>query len=70
MSDLLERLRAIGCDREPFTPAHKDCICRLTNEAANEIELLKLFARIAISKGRFLTPLRTRPNTANIRLKT
>lgn len=39
--DLLDRLRDMGCDREPFTPAHKDCICRLTNEAANEIERLR-----------------------------
>lgn len=37
---LLDRLRDVGCDREPFTAAHKDCICRLTNEGAREIERL------------------------------
>lgn len=40
MSDLTERLRATSCDREPFTPGHKDCVCRLTNAAADEIERL------------------------------
>lgn len=37
---LLDRLRDVGCNRQPFTPEHADCICRLTNEAANEIERL------------------------------
>lgn len=41
MSDLIERLRETGCDREPFTPSHKDCVCRLTNAAADEIERLR-----------------------------
>lgn len=38
---LLDRLREVRCDREPFSPEHKDCICRLANEAADEIELLR-----------------------------
>lgn len=38
---LLERLREVGCNRQPFTPEHADCICRLTNEAADEIERLR-----------------------------
>ena len=38
---LLDRLREMGCDREPFTAAHADCICRLTNEAAGKIEILE-----------------------------
>jgi hypothetical protein len=38
---LLDRLRDMGCDREPFTPEHAKCVCRLTNEAAREIERLK-----------------------------
>ena len=37
-SDIVERLREVGCDREPFTPDHVKCICRLTNDAADEIE--------------------------------
>lgn len=49
MDDLLERLRDIGCDREPFTPSHKDCVCRLANAAADEIERLRLFERYANS---------------------
>lgn len=35
---LLDRLRDVKCDREPFTPDHANCVCRLTNEAADEIE--------------------------------
>lgn len=35
---LIDRLREVGCDHEPFTPDHAKCICRLTNEAADEIE--------------------------------
>ena len=35
---LLERLRQVECNREPFTPEHAKCVCRLTNEAAAEIE--------------------------------
>lgn len=41
MSDLIERLRDTGCDREPFTPEHARCKCRLANEAADEIEKLR-----------------------------
>lgn len=41
MSDLIDRLRDMPCDREPFTADHKDCICRLTNAAADEIEKLR-----------------------------
>jgi len=41
MTDIVERLRGTGCDREPFTPEHKHCKCRIANEAANEIELLR-----------------------------
>jgi len=41
---LLDRLRETGCDRQPFTPDHAECICRLTNEAAAEIE--RLCARV------------------------
>jgi hypothetical protein len=50
-ASLLDRLRAVGCDREPFTPDHANCVCRLTNEAANEIERL-LAALTEISEGR------------------
>lgn len=39
--DLIERLENVGCDREPFTPAHAKCICRLTSEAAREITRLR-----------------------------
>lgn len=35
---LLDRLRDVKCDREPFTPDHANCVCRLTNEAADYIE--------------------------------
>lgn len=38
---LVERLEDVRCDREPFTDAHKHCICRLTNEAAREITTLR-----------------------------
>lgn len=41
MTDIVERLRATGCDIEPFTAAHKHCQCRLANEAADEIERLR-----------------------------
>jgi len=37
---LLDRLRGVGCDRKPFTPDHAVCVCRLANEAADEIEKL------------------------------
>ena len=39
-ADLLERLGDVRCDREPFTPDHAGCICRLANEAADEIQRL------------------------------
>jgi hypothetical protein len=38
---LLDRLRDVGCNRQPFTPEHADCICRLTNEAAKYISDLE-----------------------------
>ena len=38
---LLDRLREVRCDREPFTPDHARCVCRLSNEAADEIERLR-----------------------------
>jgi hypothetical protein len=41
-------LRDVRCNREPFTPAHADCICRLTNAAADAIE--KLEAQVASLK--------------------
>lgn len=41
MADLIDRLRETRCDREPFTPEHAQCICRLANEAADEIEGLR-----------------------------
>lgn len=37
-SPLLDRLREVRCDREPFTPEHAHCVCRLTNEAADVLE--------------------------------
>lgn len=37
---LLDRLRETGCNCQPFTPDHAECICRLANEAAAEIERL------------------------------
>lgn len=40
-ADILRRLRDTRCDREPFTPEHKNCVCRLANEAADEIERLR-----------------------------
>lgn len=42
---LLERLREVRCDRQPFTPEHADCICRLTNAAADELEQMRALAR-------------------------
>lgn len=41
MMDIVDRLRATPCDREPFSPEHADCRCRLANDAANEIERLR-----------------------------
>lgn len=40
-TDLVTRLRDVGCDREAFTPSHAKCICRLANAAADEIEALR-----------------------------
>ena len=46
---LLSRLREVGCDRQPFTPEHATCVCRLTNDAADEIErLLAALAEIEL----------------------
>lgn len=39
--DLIESLRNVKCDREPFTSDHAACVCRLTNAAADEIERLR-----------------------------
>lgn len=39
--DIAERLRETGCDREPFTPGHGECKCRLANAAADEIDRLR-----------------------------
>jgi hypothetical protein len=41
-SDVTDRLREVRCDREPFTPDHAKCVCRLANEAAEEIERLRI----------------------------
>jgi hypothetical protein len=41
MMDILERLTEMRCDREPFTPEHADCQCRLGSAAAREIERLR-----------------------------
>lgn len=41
MADLLERLEDMPCDREPFTPDHADCKCRLAHEALKEILRLR-----------------------------
>lgn len=40
-ADIVERLEDVGCDREPFTPDHAKCICRLAREAAAEITRLR-----------------------------
>ncbi|MDO9381877.1 MAG: hypothetical protein Q7T86_03345 [Hyphomicrobiaceae bacterium] len=37
MKHIIERLEDVRCDRQPFTPDHAKCICRLTNEAAKDI---------------------------------
>lgn len=41
MSNIVEKLRDTPCNREPFTPSHADCQCRLANQAADEIERLR-----------------------------
>lgn len=40
-TDILERLGATACNREPFTPEHAECQCRLASAAAKEIETLR-----------------------------
>ena len=39
--DILEILTSWPCDREPFTPEHAGCRCRLASTAAREIERLR-----------------------------
>ena len=51
-SALLDRLQEVGCDREPFTPDHAKCICRLTGEAADEIERLRIELAQALRQWR------------------
>lgn len=38
---LVERLRGVGCDQPAFTEHHAKCVCRLANDAADEIERLR-----------------------------
>lgn len=40
MSTLVERLRDVRCNEVAFTPEHARCICRLANEAADEVARL------------------------------
>lgn len=40
-TDVVERLENVGCNRQPFTLEHAECICRLTNEGAREITRLR-----------------------------
>lgn len=40
VKDVVARLQGVACDRQPFTPEHAECICRLANKAAAEIERL------------------------------
>lgn len=62
--NLLERLRDMGCDREPFTSDHAKCICRLTNEAADKIErLLKLLDESETSVEKLLLERSKKPVT-------
>jgi len=49
MDDLLEKLRDTPCNREPFTPAHADCQCRVAHAAADEIVTLRAAATRAVS---------------------
>lgn len=46
---LLDRLRDMSCDRDPFTPSHRDCICLITTDAANEIERLQAIIGMALA---------------------
>lgn len=41
MTDIVDRLRKTPCNREPFTPSHAECQCRVANAAAAEIEKLR-----------------------------
>ena len=50
MNTLVDRLRDVGCDRAPFTPEHAECVCRLANEAADELERLDKMVRHASEK--------------------
>lgn len=46
MSTLVDRLRDVRCNEVAFTREHAKCICRLANEAANEIERLEVVNRM------------------------
>jgi hypothetical protein len=39
--ELIEWLQNIRCDREPFTPEHAQCVCRLAHAAAARLEVLE-----------------------------
>jgi hypothetical protein len=41
MTDILDRLGNVECDREPFTPDHAHCVCRVASAAADEITRLR-----------------------------
>jgi hypothetical protein len=55
--DIVERLDEVRCDREPFTAEHANCVCRLTHEAAAEIQRLRNAIEVRdafiMSKGLF-----------------
>lgn len=46
---LTDTLRDVRCNREPFTPEHAKCICRLTNKAADQIDSLQ--AQVEVLRG-------------------
>lgn len=55
---LVSRLREVRCNREPFTPDHEGCVCRLANEAADELERLRARAgKAELTIGRVLDAL-------------
>lgn len=57
--DVVELLEDVGCDRQPFTPEHARCICRLANRAAKEISRLRSeleAARAGVPAGWQLVP--------------